>query len=288
MGISVIIKPIEDEAARSKLAITLVTITSICFAFFGVPVLPLVDGGVLKILGRNKDQYGRQRIYFIQPQTTTNTISNFKNRLTTMTSTTPANTTTVNHNSYKDTQIDQFQMDPYDEVGIDLNSSQIRQNEIQRLIQFATESSIIEAVNLSNPPAHRSIQPPINSNEPSTLLQLLKRPDVSLFFLTMMLMGASLNMVISFLFIYLKQDLGATSSQLIRLIGIRSLIILGHVLTIIRVFAYTIIPKGPTGASIALGLHLLNGIAFSALWGAGVVQADELAPTSLQATSQGK
>jgi hypothetical protein len=33
---------------------------------------------------------------------------------------------------------------------------------------------------------------------------------------------------------------------------------------------------------------LLNGIAFSALWGAGVVQADELAPPSLQATSQGK
>lgn len=58
-------------------------------------------------------------------------------------------------------------------------------------------------------------------------------------------------------------------------------------LTIIRVFAYTIIPKGPTGANIALGLHLLNGVAFSALWGAGVVQADELAPPSLQATSQG-
>lgn len=69
--------------------------------------------------------------------------------------------------------------------------------------------------------------------------------------------------------------------------GIKSLVILGHVLTIIRVFAYTILPKSPTGASIALGLHLLNGIAFSALWGAGVVQADELAPPSLQATSQG-
>jgi hypothetical protein len=66
------------------------------------------------------------------------------------------------------------------------------------------------------------------------------------------------------------------------------LVVLGHVLTIVRVFAYTIIPRGPTGASIALGLHLLNGVAFSALWGAGVVQADELAPPSLQATSQGK
>lgn len=66
------------------------------------------------------------------------------------------------------------------------------------------------------------------------------------------------------------------------------MVVLGHVLTIVRVFAYTIIPRGPTGASIALGLHLLNGVAFSALWGAGVVQADELAPPSLQATSQGK
>lgn len=65
------------------------------------------------------------------------------------------------------------------------------------------------------------------------------------------------------------------------------MVILGHVLTIIRVFAYTVLPKGPVGANIALGLHLLNGIAFSALWGAGVVQADELAPPSLQATSQG-
>lgn len=55
----------------------------------------------------------------------------------------------------------------------------------------------------------------------------------------------------------------------------------------IRIFAYTVLPKSPTGASVAIGLHLLNGIAFSALWGAGVVQADELSPPSLQATSQG-
>lgn len=70
--------------------------------------------------------------------------------------------------------------------------------------------------------------------------------------------------------------------------GIKSLIILGHVLTVVRIFTYTVLPRTPTGASAAIGLHLLNGIAFSALWGAGVVQADELAPPSLQATSQGK
>ncbi|OAD02262.1 hypothetical protein MUCCIDRAFT_156490 [Mucor lusitanicus CBS 277.49] len=247
--------------------------------------------------------------------TTTPTLSNtatlnkkssppIPNRTTSISSS--SNTTSNNNNTRR--KMKQFQVDPYDEVGIDLDSSQIRQNEIQRLIQFATESSIIEAVNLSNPPSHRRNTRPPHVDEPATLMQLLKKPDVSLFFLTMMLMGAALNMVVSFLFIYLKQDLGASSSQvgltgligsttelvfffyskdLIRMFGIKSLIILGHILTIIRVFAYTIIPKGPTGANIALGLHLLNGVAFSALWGAGVVQADELAPPSLQATSQG-
>ncbi|CEP10216.1 hypothetical protein [Parasitella parasitica] len=378
MGISVVVQPVVDEVDRNKLTIALVTITSVCFAFFGVPVLPLVDGGVLKILGRNKDQYGRQRMFgsisfgvasslvgFITDWTndmnaifyiyafssicfilvcgntqfkseriedeqhrsylvrtrssnsiaTTANTHNTKHTLSTYkapaasvasSSTSTSTTSNVNNNNNRH-KMKQMQVDPYDEVGIDLDSSQIRQNEIQRLIQFATESSIIEAVNLSNPPSHRrNVRPSLN--QPTTLIQLLKKPDVSLFFLTMMLMGASLNMVVSFLFIYLKQDLGASSSQvgltgligsstelvfffyskdLIRLFGIKSLIILGHILTIIRVFAYTIIPKGPTGANIALGLHLLNGVAFSALWGAGVVQADELAPPSLQATSQG-
>lgn len=283
MGISVVVQPIVDEVDRNKLTITLVTTTSVCFAFFGVPVLPLVDGGVLKILGRNKDQYGRQRMFgsisfgvasslvgFITDWTddmnaifyiysfsaicfilvcgntqfkseriedehhkpylvrtrssntitpTSNTTTNNSNIKTISTSNDYNNMTSVssaspasNMNNYSRRKMKQFQVDPYDEVGIDLDSSQIRQNEIQRLIQFATESSIIEAVNLSNPPSHRrNVRP--NVDEPATLMQLLKKPDVSLFFLTMMLMGASLNMVVSFLFIYLKQDLGASSSQ---------------------------------------------------------------------------
>lgn len=281
MGISVVVQPIVDEVDRNKLTIALVTVTSVCFAFFGVPVLPLVDGGVLKILGRNKDQYGRQRMfgsisfgvasslvgfitdwtddmnaifyiyafsaicfilvcgntqfkseriddaphkpYLIRTRsssTTTPTLSNtatlnkkssppIPNRTTSISSS--SNTTSNNNNTRR--KMKQFQVDPYDEVGIDLDSSQIRQNEIQRLIQFATESSIIEAVNLSNPPSHRRNTRPPHVDEPATLMQLLKKPDVSLFFLTMMLMGAALNMVVSFLFIYLKQDLGASSSQ---------------------------------------------------------------------------
>ncbi|KAI8388544.1 major facilitator superfamily domain-containing protein [Radiomyces spectabilis] len=369
MGISVVVQHIDNETDRSKLTIALVTVTSVCFAFFGVPVAPLVDGGVMKILGRNKDQYGRQRMFgsisFGVASSLVGFITDWANdmnaifyvyavsavcfitvagssqfkpermverlRLSKPLSTSqPLSTiptTSLDQTSYPQPSMDdhniaplkrkikQFHME-YDDDFVEEESSQIRENEVQRLIQFATESSIIEAVNLANPPAYRrrsSSAQDVNDHTrstpmPSTLLELLKQPKVLLFFTTMMLMGASLNMVISFLFIFLKQDLGASSSlvgltglvgsvtellfffysrDLIRHFGIKSLIILGHVLTIVRIFCYTILPKGPNGASIALGLHLLNGIAFSALWGAGVVQADELAPPSLQATSQG-
>ncbi|CAO3632701.1 unnamed protein product [Cunninghamella echinulata] len=408
MGISVVVQNIIEPEAKNHLTITLVTITSVCFAFFGVPVLPLVDGGVLKILGKEKSLYGRQRmfgslsfgiassfvgfiadwtkdmntifyvyavsaVFFIMTAGSTlfkpdkskprwnstrrrvssssihsstalvsfNRNSNNNNNNNSSGSSTSANNTNKNqhiHRQHDKNQllhnIQQFHLDhmyndPYerDEEEED-EPLQIRQNEIQRLIQFATESSIIEAVNLSNPPLHRRLSNNNNvtedhgfesssltmSTSPSiyapstTIIDLLKQRQVYLFFITMMLMGAALNMVISFLFIFLTKDLGASSSltgltglvgsftellfflysrDLIRIFGIRFLIILGHVLTIIRVFAYTLLPKSPTGANIALGLHLLNGVAFSALWGAGVVQADELAPPSLQATSQG-
>jgi hypothetical protein len=265
MGISVAVQPIESETDRNRLTIIMVTITSVCFAFFGVPVLPLVDGGVLKILGRNKDQYGRQRmwgsisfgiassmvglitdwvddmnaIFYIYATSAICFIlvcgnTQFKSERIddsngiqrrlfiqspshqqASTSTATATATAPLAAKPKRKAMKQFRMDSYEQVGMDLDSPQIRQNEIQRLIQFATESSIIEAVNLSNPPSHRrrSLRPNHLNNEPSTLWQLLKKPEVSLFFLTMMLMGAALNMVIIFLFIYLKNDLGATSTQ---------------------------------------------------------------------------
>ncbi|KAI9261428.1 major facilitator superfamily domain-containing protein [Phascolomyces articulosus] len=393
MGISVAVQHAETEAERSKLTITLVTITSVCFAFFGVPVGPLVDGGVLKILGRNKDQYGRQRMFgsisfgvasalvgfimqmtkdmnaifyvyaisavcfitvagstqfkpekldsfaqrpaIVQPQQSQRQQINPLIPKRTKAGPAPfasSSTSTVQSGSSEDSSNDgrvttmadgklhrkvkQFQLDytAYDDDD-EFEANQIRQNEIQRLIQFATESSIIEAVNLSNPPASRRRYSGVNmddvataTQQPKNVLELVRQPHVALFFITMMLMGAALNMVISFLFIFLKKELGAGPSiagltglvgsvtellfffysrDLIRFFGIKSLIILGHVLTIVRVFAYTMLPKGPAGANIALVLHLFNGIAFSALWGAGVVQADELAPPSLQATSQG-
>ncbi|CAM0137912.1 hypothetical protein VKS41_001134 [Umbelopsis sp. WA50703] len=378
MGIPVLVQNIEDAKARNSLTIILAGTASLCFAFFGVPVGPLVDGGVLKILGKNKDQYGRQRmfgsisfgiasslvgaiadwthdmnaIFYVYATSSVffilvagNTFFKaekveliagskpFLMRTSSRSSGFRASPSSVGSDLRSNPEADgsrarrkvisRFSVQDPDIPDIESSDEEdpipIRENEIQRLVQFATESSIIEAVNLSNPPASRrrssatdnaSIDSSYSTLEPipTTFLELIKQPKVFLFFITMMLMGVAINMVLSFFFIFLRDELEASSTltgmtglvgaatellfffyskDLIRAIGIKSLIVLGHVLTIVRVFAYTLLPKGASAAWIALGLHLLNGIAFSALWSAGVVQADELAPPSLQATSQG-
>ncbi|CAO3690380.1 unnamed protein product [Umbelopsis ramanniana] len=376
MGIPVVVQNIEDTKARNSLTIALAGTASLCFAFFGVPVGPLVDGGVLKILGKNKDQYGRQRMFgsisfgiasslvgaiadwtqdmnaifyvyatssvffilvagntFFKAEKVELISKPFLTRTSSRSSGFRASPSAssdtmevVTHNEGDGSRarrkvISTFSVQDPEEIESDEDDLlPIRENEIQRLMQFATDSSIIEAVNLSNPPASRrrssaggdniSIDSSYSLTEPTptTFLELIRQPPVFLFFITMMLMGVAINMVVSFFFIFLRDELEASSTltgmtglvgaatellfffysrDLIRTIGIKSLIVLGHVLTIVRVFAYTLLPKGASAAWIALALHLLNGIAFSALWGAGVVQADELAPPSLQATSQG-
>jgi predicted MFS family arabinose efflux permease len=51
----------------------------------------------------------------------------------------------------------------------------------------------------------------------------------------------------------------------------------------VRMFAYAAMPA----AWWVLPIHLLHGIAFSAMWVAGVANADALAPEGLGATAQG-
>ena len=47
---------------------------------------------------------------------------------------------------------------------------------------------------------------------PTTFLELIKQPQVFLFFITMMLMGVAINMVVSFFFIFLRDELEASST----------------------------------------------------------------------------
>ncbi|ORE02647.1 hypothetical protein BCV72DRAFT_186080, partial [Rhizopus microsporus var. microsporus] len=179
-----------------------VTITSICFAFFGVPVGPLVDGGVLKILGRHKDQYGRQRMFGSISFGVASSLVGF---ITEWTS---------DMNAI-------FYIYALSAICFILvaGNTQFKSERSPRPYYYRTSSSSSKvptaATSSARPKMTRSDSvKPSHYNEPSNMIELLKRSEVSLFYLTMMLMGASLNMVTSFLFIYLKQELGASSSQI--------------------------------------------------------------------------
>lgn len=102
--------------------------------------------------------------------------------------------------------------------------SPIRENDIQRLISFATESSIIEAVNFNIPPAsrrmsvHESLEMAANgageTAPPTTFFELMSQFKVLVFFGTMLLMGMALSMVGTFLLLFLKEDLQASTTLL--------------------------------------------------------------------------
>lgn len=307
MGIPVVVQNIEDTKARNSLTIALAGTASLCFAFFGVPVGPLVDGGVLKILGKNKDQYGkhfrklvlvsydnnwltivggmvciigRQRMFgsisfgiasslvgaiadwtqdmnaifyvyatssiffilvagntFFKAEKVELISRPFLTRTSSRSSGFRASPSAssetmevVTHNERDGSRarrkvISTFSVQDPEEIESDEDDLlPIRENEIQRLMQFATDSSIIEAVNLSNPPASRrrssaggdniSIDSSYSLTEPTptTFLELIRQPPVFLFFITMMLMGVAINMVVSFFFIFLRDELEASST----------------------------------------------------------------------------
>ncbi|KAL1923965.1 uncharacterized protein VTP21DRAFT_7000 [Calcarisporiella thermophila] len=143
---------------------------------------------------------------------------------------------------------------------------------------------------------------------PETVWDLVNDTRMILFLSNMLLMAMALSMINSFLFLFMRHSLHATgtqlgwtgpmsaltellfffySKQLLSNFGGSFLILLAHVVTIVRALAYTILPPGPFGSTVALSLQLLNGVAFSGLWAAGVQRADEFAPPHLSATSQG-
>lgn len=107
----------------------------------------------------------------------------------------------------------------------------------------------------------------------------------------------------NFLFLHL-QALGASSSlmglslmvatvselpvffyadKLLQRWGPRGVLMIAMGAAVVRMFAYALMPA----AWWVLPIHLLHGLTFSALWAAGVANADALAPAGMGATAQG-
>lgn len=73
------------------------------------------------------------------------------------------------------------------------------------------------------------------------------------------------------------------AATLLRVFGARGLLLLSLSAYVVRLIAYTFLPP----VWLVLPINLLHGLTFAALWTAGVSYANEVAPTGMSATAQG-
>ncbi|CAG8592691.1 10904_t:CDS:2 [Funneliformis caledonium] len=162
---------------------------------------------------------------------------------------------------------------------------------------------------LAFPPTTPNIPTSSLSDNPSSAMKtLFTNPSVVTLLSVMLLMGIALSMSNAFLFLFLKNDLKASSTilgltgpvsaitellfffyskELISQFGISSLILLAHVVTIVRCITYMFLQPNFFSHVVALIVQLLNGIGFSSLWVSGVTHIANHAPPNLVSFSQG-
>ena len=224
------------------------------YAFFSAPIVPLVDNTVLAMLGPLRNQYGKQRVWGA--------------------------------------------------IGWGVSGA---------LLGFAIERTDLRAafygyaifMGLGWIMAGRLpvVAASIGSKFWSGLGTLMRQREWVIFLLAVFTSSIAGGMYNNFLFLHLD-SMGATktlmgaslvvatlselpiffySDKLLARWGSRGVLILAMVALIVRMFAYAAMPA----AWWVLPIHLLHGIAFSAMWVAGVANADALAPEGLGATAQG-
>ena len=225
------------------------------YAFFSAPIVPLVDNTTLAMLGPRKDQYGRQRVWGA--------------------------------------------------IGWGVSAA-VMGVVIQRVGLHAAFYGYAVFLGLGFVAATRL---PVASagigNRFWSGLRVLLRNRVWIAFLLAVLSSSiSAGMYNNFLFVYLNQ-LGAPatlmglslvmatfselpvfffSDKLLKRWAPRGVLIMALAASAVRMFAYAAMPA----AWWVLLIHLLlHGLSFSAMWAAGVANADALAPEGMGATAQG-
>jgi len=224
------------------------------YAFFFAPALPLIDRSVLDILGSDRDQYGKQRLWGAVGWGALAPLAGFL----------------------------------VDRGGI---QSTFYGSAILFFVLF-----IVSQLTTIRPVI-------IRSNFWGGLSELLSSWQVNLFFFVMLIGGMGLAMIHHYLFLYLSH-LGASSvmmgsaltiatiselfimyfsDRLLKAWKARGLLLFGLIMIAIRLIAYSFI-KNPV---VAMGIQLLHGPTFAAIWMAGVAYVAEIAPPGLGNTAQG-
>ncbi|KAJ3056313.1 hypothetical protein HK097_007413 [Rhizophlyctis rosea] len=139
------------------------------------------------------------------------------------------------------------------------------------------------------------------------LLLLLHDASLISFYITILIMGITISIIDKYLWVYLSQKLGASSSflgvsrvftvgmelptfyfskQIMQRIGVGNMLIAAQVILVIRLFGYGLlgVVQNPW---FALPSESLHGVYFGLMWSGSVRFVDDHAPPSLKATAQG-
>jgi PPP family 3-phenylpropionic acid transporter len=226
----------------------------IAYAFFGAPIIPLMDNSVLHILQGERDKYGRQRMWGA--------------------------------------------------VGWGLASplvGYLSERSGQHWFFYGYIICMVCAwvVGSGMPISKESIRPRFWHD----LRSLLGNRKWIIFLLSILLGSLPLSISNTYLFLYLK-ELGASetlmglsltaatiselpmwfySNAMLRKLRPKGMLTVAIIASVIQAFGYTLLPI----PWLVLVFQLLHGMAFSAMWSAGVAYANEISTEATQATAQG-
>ncbi|KNC98562.1 uncharacterized protein SPPG_06249 [Spizellomyces punctatus DAOM BR117] len=141
----------------------------------------------------------------------------------------------------------------------------------------------------------------------SNVRPLLTDPAVLFFYSLIYIMGTSVAVVDSFLYLFLSNQMGASntflgivkffqvgmeipcfyfSKQIMRKIGVRNMLLLAQVILVIRLCGYGLLPAVGS-VWFALPSESLHGVYYGIMWAGAVRFMDDRAPPALKATAQG-
>lgn len=164
-----------------------------------------------------------------------------------------------------------------------------------------------ESVAIASPAASGAAQPAGGKERASPLLQLLKNPNYMFMLFVVFMTGCSRSVMTTFLSLYWQDDMKIPDSRtgtaanfgiatevvifffgppMIRIFGTYWLLIFAQGASVVRCWAYYVLPKDPSNYWIVYLIELLKGVAFGCTQLSGVKLASEAAPEGLEATAQ--
>ncbi|MGC9523181.1 MAG: MFS transporter [Anaerolineae bacterium] len=232
-------------------------------ALFGGPVIPLVDSAVISLLGANRDQYGRQRLLGAVGWGISGLVA-----------------------------------------GALIERYGLTWSFVGYLILIAGAGIAAGAIRGRSPTASEDAAKPAGRSSYLSDLRLLLRNRSWVIFLVTVLIGGLYQAVeMSYLMLYLA-DLGVPESLMgvalligtisevpiwaftsgwLRRWGARAVLSAAFLAGAAKGLVYLFAPP----IWLALGIQLVHGFAFPAMWAAGVAYTGDVAPEGTQATAQG-